>query len=271
MRAFRKLPASSGIGTMARAVGRISGFSAAITLISLLSLGSASASTAGFSVVGGPSYLLPTGAGTAGFDPGSWNSGTNGFGGGSFVNEFTSFAPGEGLFITNGTATTPLNVTFTFTYLGTEAGYTNAAYDDFSYAGTPLFLNHGTGSNTYGDTSAPMSFVLGTNPALVPFSFQSFGGSTHAVNGGAVSSQAAMAFYFDPTNPLTVFLLFDDSGAGPDKDFDDMVIRIDAQFLTGGSGGTTPIPAALPLFATGLGALGLLGWRRKKKAQAVAA
>jgi hypothetical protein len=27
----------------------------------------------------------------------------------------------------------------------------------------------------------------------------------------------------------------------------------------------TPIPAALPLFATGLGALGLLGWRRKRK------
>jgi endo-1,4-beta-xylanase len=28
-----------------------------------------------------------------------------------------------------------------------------------------------------------------------------------------------------------------------------------------------PAPAALPLFATGLGALGLLGWRRKRKAQ----
>jgi hypothetical protein len=28
----------------------------------------------------------------------------------------------------------------------------------------------------------------------------------------------------------------------------------------------TPLPAALPLFVTGLGALGLLGWRRKKKA-----
>jgi len=35
--------------------------------------------------------------------------------------------------------------------------------------------------------------------------------------------------------------------------------------------GTTPLPAALPLFATGLGALGLLGWRRKKKAAALAA
>jgi hypothetical protein len=30
---------------------------------------------------------------------------------------------------------------------------------------------------------------------------------------------------------------------------------------------SVPLPAALPLFATGLGALGLLGWRRKKKAQ----
>ena len=32
----------------------------------------------------------------------------------------------------------------------------------------------------------------------------------------------------------------------------------------------TPLPAALSLFATGLGALGLLGWRRKRKAQAAA-
>jgi hypothetical protein len=31
----------------------------------------------------------------------------------------------------------------------------------------------------------------------------------------------------------------------------------------------TPLPAALPLFATGLGALGLFGWRRKRTAQAV--
>ena len=29
-----------------------------------------------------------------------------------------------------------------------------------------------------------------------------------------------------------------------------------------------PTPAALPLFATGLGALGLLGWRRKRKLSA---
>jgi hypothetical protein len=32
----------------------------------------------------------------------------------------------------------------------------------------------------------------------------------------------------------------------------------------------TPLPATLPLFASGLGALGLLGWRRKRKAKLVA-
>lgn len=34
---------------------------------------------------------------------------------------------------------------------------------------------------------------------------------------------------------------------------------------------STPLPAALPLFASGLGAMGLLGWRRKRKARVVAA
>jgi hypothetical protein len=35
-------------------------------------------------------------------------------------------------------------------------------------------------------------------------------------------------------------------------------------------GAATPIPAALPLFASGLGGLGLFGWRRKRKAHALA-
>jgi len=39
--------------------------------------------------------------------------------------------------------------------------------------------------------------------------------------------------------------------------------------LTSGTATPTPLPATIPLFATGVGGLGLLGWRRKRKAQAV--
>jgi hypothetical protein len=38
--------------------------------------------------------------------------------------------------------------------------------------------------------------------------------------------------------------------------------------LANGTVSATPLPAALPLLATGLGALGLLQWRRKRKAAA---
>jgi hypothetical protein len=55
---------------------------------------------------------------------------------------------------------------------------------------------------------------------------------------------------------------------------DDAYINIHDSVFPGGEirgqlvPASTPLPAALPLFATGLGALGLLGWRRKRKALA---
>jgi len=38
-----------------------------------------------------------------------------------------------------------------------------------------------------------------------------------------------------------------------------------AVFATSNESFQTPLPAALPLFASGLGAIGLFGWRRKRK------
>jgi hypothetical protein len=41
--------------------------------------------------------------------------------------------------------------------------------------------------------------------------------------------------------------------------------------LSAPTAATTPLPAALPLFASGLGAFGVIGWRRKKKATSLVA
>jgi hypothetical protein len=81
-------------------------------------------------------------------------------------------------------------------------------------------------------------------------------------------------------NPCTVDYTFTPQSAG----LHNQILAISAKFIDGsfvtstdisltGTGiAATPLPAALPLFATGLGALGLLGWRRKRKnAAAIAA
>ena len=64
----------------------------------------------------------------------------------------------------------------------------------------------------------------------------------------------------------TEFLLC--SGVDCDHGFGDGLTIADGKVIAAAPV-VTPLPAALPLFATGLGVLGLLGWRRKRKAQAV--
>ena len=68
---------------------------------------------------------------------------------------------------------------------------------------------------------------------------------------------------FNGNTGFTVFLLA--GGIAPDAD------HVATSSITFTSDAVaTPLPAALPLFASGLGALGLLGWRRKRKAIATA-
>ena len=118
------------------------------------------------------------------------------------------------------------------------------------------------------------SYNVGSNPGLVPFSFLStcFGGCSHlGANGGPIDTHTLLAFAGCSTDPIipvgTAFAFLEDSAMGGDHDFNDMVVRIDA----GESCAATPLPAALPLFATGLGVMGLRGWRRKRESAAVSA
>ena len=94
-----------------------------------------------------------------------------------------------------------------------------------------------------------------------PSSFSAtFGGATltSLTNPAASASFIELTFFATATAANTVlgFNFRDDPGF---------------MFLDDVSVNAVPLPAALPLFATGLGALGLLSWRRKKKVAALAA
>ena len=139
--------------------------------------------------------------------------------------------------------------------------------------GQNMFPPAGTGNN---DTSSYQTAVL-TGTLVVPIketvtftlgsdddSFLAIGnnvvaqvGGVHA-NGSATYSEVLDAGSY----ALTLFYADRDHVAAYlDFSVDTLGVTLE---------GTTPIPAALPLFASGLGGLGLLGWRRKRKAQAAA-
>ena len=65
--------------------------------------------------------------------------------------------------------------------------------------------------------------------------------------------------YFDQSGNIVPNLVLYDSSLNA-------VLPLSGQDFSGGS--ETPLPATLPLFATGIGGLALLGWRRKRKARA---
>jgi hypothetical protein len=107
--------------------------------------------------------------------------------------------------------------------------------------------------------------------------------STRTVTGTALSATATQLLFnfsaplpsnsleFDSTTTPSFGVKWESFGDGKGE-----VLAFDntaSEFTTGITGNlpiaTTPLPAALPLFATGLGALGLLGWRRKRKAQTI--
>ena len=74
-------------------------------------------------------------------------------------------------------------------------------------------------------------------------------------------------FLITSTTPMTEIILNDSTGFKETKLFDFSGLSK----ITSGPPPGTPLPAALPLFATGLGALGFFSRRRKRKAQAGAA
>lgn len=157
---------------------------------------------------------------------------------------------------TNKTAANGVSVdmrsTITFTYLGSEAGFTNLGVE--LIGDTIVFRNSGPATNF----GATFSFDFG--PGLIPFAFETLGngGATVANNGGVdpfgTQLEIAYSAIFNSGTSINVF--FGDSGAGIDGDLDDLGIRIDVA--------PVPLPAGGLLLLTALG--GVAALRRKRKA-----
>ena len=109
-----------------------------------------------------------------------------------------------------------------------------------------------------GATPVAIDPTSGTVTGLTP-------GTSFTGNAFDVGSSANTLYFVSSTNPTLLFSVNETTGV---QNF--IFLNAPVTDMTAGVTGasTVPIPGALPLFATGLGALGLLGWRRKKKAAA---
>jgi len=143
------------------------------------------------------------------------------------------------------------NTTLRFTFLGKTAADTN-----YLMLNGLIVAGSGTDTVTTND-----SFLSNVNAGVVNFGFTGTGGLTAS---NSTKPQESIAFIEnvdsigDATGNPYAFLVGFNDGGSPDKDFNDYVIGVSEV-------SAVPVPAALPLMATALGAFGISRRRNKAK------
>ena len=142
----------------------------------------------------------------------------------------------------------------------------NLSYGGATYS-TILGQGPFTGNTTSGQTPVPVDYFvdIGSSASLLP-----------RIDLG-IPGTSAVDSLISYTGGNVCVLVGTARTCGPDQRDDTWYSDFQAAdgmtiiALSTGELTATPLRAALPLLATGLSALGLLGWRRKRKAPAIAA
>lgn len=131
---------------------------------------------------------------------------------------------------------------------------TSSGAPEIQIDNNPGGINH----DRFGVVSRDTDGLTGTNDGIpVSFFFLRLDDSTDSVFSTADSLPLALALALFDSNSFGIFFQDEERSIGG--------------HITGISTSEVPLPAALPLFATGLGIMGLLGWRRRRKGTAVTA
>jgi len=143
----------------------------------------------------------------------------------------------------------------TFTFLGKEAGFNNFFFDA---GGVPVDTILDTGPSV-GLTSTQTYLAAGQ----LNFSFGTLtnppGGGV--ANGSALNTSPTFAIFAGQSSGYKYILGYDDVGAGPDRDFDDMVIGVNVT--------PVPEPEIYAMMAAGLGLMGFVARRRQRNGAVV--
>jgi hypothetical protein len=135
------------------------------------------------------------------------------------------------------------------------------------------FMTTGSPYTAVGVTVCPIDCTT-HYPVNYPDTSAYFTETGAGYTGGVTNYELSFSVSPDVIYEITIIAQVAEYGFGQsDTAWIDPIVSVDPNFQLELSPGisngqsATPLPAALPLFATGLGAMGVLGWRRSQKGQ----